>query len=282
MKKQYVILLLIFLSSSIFYTSCNSKMKNTGSFEFDSIKIDEKVHMFGDTAKPACNLILDFTYITKSSDKPLKDSLNNLFVAAFFGEEYVGESIDQIVDLYKETYITEYREDLEPMYLEDLKNRENREMIQSWYSYYRKLDSSIDFYEKDLLVYRVDLYEYTGGAHGIYHSGFMNINLQTMTPLAMDDIFVGDYTEPLTELLWQQLMQDNDVSSREELEDMGFGLTGDLMPVNEFILSKDGITFYYNVYEFAPYVMGPVEIKLPYSKISHMLSDEKIISQIRD
>ena len=41
-----------------------------------------------------------------------------------------------------------------------------------------------------------------------------------------------------------------------------------------FILSKDGITFYYNVYDIAPYVMGPVKITLPYEMMQHLLSDE--------
>ena len=33
-------------------------------------------------------------------------------------------------------------------------------------------------------------------------------------------------------------------------------------------------TFYYNVYDIAPYVMGPVKITLPYEMMQHLLSDE--------
>ena len=36
----------------------------------------------------------------------------------------------------------------------------------------------------------------------------------------------------------------------------------------------DGITFYYNVYDIAPYVMVPVKITLPYERMQHLLSDE--------
>ena len=45
--------------------------------------------------------------------------------------------------------------------------------------------------------------------------------------------------------------------------------------LRNFYLSEKGITFYYNIYEIAPYVMGPVEITLPYEIMSHLLSDEK-------
>ena len=84
----------------------------------------------------------------------------------------------------------------------------------------------------------------------------------------------GDYKEQLTDLLWNQLMADNKVATRQELEDMGYVTTGDLTPTENFYLSKDGITFYYNVYDIAPYVMGPVKITLPYEMMQHLLSDE--------
>ena len=68
---------------------------------------------------------------------------------------------------------------------------------------------------------------------------------------------------------------DNKATTRQEVEEMGYTSTGDLEPTENFYLSEKGITFYYNIYEIAPYVMGPVEITLPYEIMSHLLSDEK-------
>ena len=95
-----------------------------------------------------------------------------------------------------------------------------------------------------------------------------------LAPIRLDDLFAGDYKEQLTDLLWNQLMADNKVATRQELEDMGYVTTGDLTPTENFYLGKDGITFYYNVYDIAPYVMGPVKITLPYEMMQHLLSDE--------
>ena len=87
MKKQYVSLLAIILATSGFLFSCGDKMnKNTGALEFDSIQVNETAHLFGDTAKPACNLTINFAYPVKSTDNKLKDSLNSYFIAACFGE----------------------------------------------------------------------------------------------------------------------------------------------------------------------------------------------------
>lgn len=282
MKKQYVTLLAVLLTASVFLLSCDNKMKrNTGALEFDSIRVNQTVHLFGDTAKPACNLVINYTFPVKSSDEALKDSLNILFASACFGDKYADETPQEIVSHYSESYVNDYRNDLEPMYLEDKKDKENEPSISAWYSYYKCIESRVQFYQKNLLVYRIDFNEYTGGAHGIYTATFMNIDLETISSIQLDDLFIGEYDEVLTDLLWKQLIVDNKVTSREELENMGYGSTGDLIPTENFYLDDKGIAFYYNVYEFTPYVMGPVEIKLPYSSVDVILKDESIVSRIR-
>ena len=58
-------------------------------------------------------------------------------------------------------------------------------------------------------------------------------------------------------------MADNKVTTHEALEDMGYASTGDITPTENFYLSKEGITFYYNVYDITPYAMGPVKVTVP-------------------
>ena len=148
MKKQYVSLLAIMVAVSGFLFSCGDKMnKNTGSLEFDSIQVNETAHLFSDTARPACNLVIDFTYPVKASDELLKDTLNKYFISACFGEKYIGENPKEVVKQYTEAYIREYRRDLEPMYLEDEKDKEDESSIGAWYSYYKGIESHVQLYE---------------------------------------------------------------------------------------------------------------------------------------
>ena len=77
-------------------------------------------------------------------------------------------------------------------------------------------------------------------------------------------------------------MEDNKVSTRQEVEDLGYGSTGELEPTENFYLTPQGITFYYNIYEIAPYVMGPTSITLPYERIQHLLNDEnEFLNELR-
>jgi hypothetical protein len=256
--------------------------KNTGSLEFDSIQVNETAHLFSDTARPACNLVIDFTYPVKASDELLKDTLNKYFISACFGEKYIGETPKEVVKQYTEAYIREYRRDLEPMYLEDEKDKEDESSIGAWYSYYKGIESHVQLYEKNLLVYRIDYNEYTGGAHGIYMTTFLNMDLGLMRPLRLDDVFVGEYQEPLTDLIWNQLMADNEAKTRAELEDMGYGSTGEIAPTENFYLDKDGVTFYYNVYDITPYAMGPVTVSIPFQMLEHMLGSNPVVGELKN
>ena len=247
MKKQYVSLLAIILSVSGFLFSCHDKMnKNTGALQFDSIQVNETAHLFNDTAKPACNIIINFAYPVKSSDEMLKDSLNAFFLSACFGDKYMAMTPEEAVKKYTEKYVSDYRNDLEPMYKKDEQDKEDEESIGAWYSYYKGIESHVQLCNTLILTYRIDYNEYTGGAHGIYMSTFLNLDLKTLSPIRLDDLFEGDYKEALTDLLWKQLMADNNVSTRQELEDMGYATTGDLEPIENFYLDPTGITFYYN------------------------------------
>lgn len=284
MKKQTVSLLIFLLATSGYFSSCNNTVnKNTGALEFDSIRVNETSHLFGDTAKPAYNLIVRFTYAAKSSDIKLRDSLNSFLVSAFFGDKYINMKPEEAIKKYTEKYINDYRNDLEPMYKKDEQEQEEGMNLEGWYSFYRSVEGSVKNYFKHLLVYRIDYNEYTGGAHGIYMATFLNMDLHTLSLVRLDDLFANDYKEALTDLLWNQLMADNKVKTRQELEDIGYATTGELAPTENFYLTPQGITFYYNVYDIAPYVMGPIEITLPYEIMQHLLKDDcMVLNEIRN
>lgn len=279
MKKQNVSLLVLLLSASGFLFSCSNKAnQNKGALEFDSIQVNETAHLFGDTAKPACNLVINFACVAHSNDERMKDSLNQYFQALCLGDAYRTLSPQTAVQKYKEQYVSDYRNDLEEFYQKEEKEYGDADQ-RAWYSYYKYIQSHVQLYRKDLLVYRTRYEEYTGGAHGIYMTSFLNLNLRTLTPIHLSDLFAEGYEEALTDLLWNQLMADNHVATHKELEDLGYGSTGELTPTENFCIGQEGITFLYNVYEIAPYVMGAIEITLPYDILSHLLDDK---SQILD
>ncbi|MCK9159788.1 MAG: RsiV family protein [Bacteroidaceae bacterium] len=284
MRKHFVYQpLFLFLCSLLFgiiFISCGGKSsKNIGAFKFDSIKVNRTVHLFADTAKPACNIVVNFSYIKKTSNNTLKDSINKRLVNFCFGEKYEKMLLDTVIKHFTDNYIHAYVHDLEPMYKEDKKNVDDSSSVGAWYSYYKNIKGYVQLYHKSLLVYRFDYNEFTGGAHGIYSSKFLNFDLNAMRPLQLSDLFIDDYSDELTDLIWSQLMADNKVKTHDELQDLGYGSTGDIAPTENFYLSDKYITFYYNVYDITPYVMGATEVKIPYEQIQQLLKKKSIIDE---
>lgn len=273
MKKQNATWVVLMLSVSCLLSACHSKKRQTAALEFDSVRVEKTAHLFNDTAKPACNIAINFTYLSHSSDQMLKDTLNAWFTEACFGSKYVGELPDSIVSEYVNDYITQYRHDLEPMYRKD-EMANGASEVGNWYAYYKTIKSSVQRCEKDLLVYRIDYHEYTGGAHGMYTTHFINIDVPEMRRLRLENVFVDGSEEALTDLIWNQLMMDNKVTSREELEELGYSSTGEISPSENFYIDDDNITFYYNVYDIAPYVMGPVKVSIPFPMVKKLMAYE--------
>lgn len=271
----FLVLLLMFTVSS-----CTKPVGNKGNFTFKQIQVDQQAHLFNNEENPACHIQIDFNYPISEKESGLADSLTTFLLASSLGDKYMNLAPQEAVQHYVKDYITEYQKDLESMYAEDKANQEPGTELGAWYSYTRNVKVEFPFYENNLLSYLISFDEYTGGAHGIYMYEYVNIDLEKRASILLEDLFVGDYTEELTKLLWEQLMDDEEVNSREELEERGYGSTGDLAPTRNFLLNKEGITFCYNVYEIAPYSMGAIRIKLPFEKISHLLGSSEIIKDL--
>lgn len=275
MKRLSAHMLLVVMTLSALFTSCSNKAnKQADALEFDKTELKKSEHLFGETSNPACQLTLSLTYASKAATAGQKDSINTYLLSAALGSTYQSMAPDSALQVYAKNYISNYRNDLEPMLKKDMESEEDMETIKAWYSYNREIKTEVASCENNVLSYRIYFEEYTGGAHGIYQTTYLNLDLKNLMPIHLDDLFVDEYHEALTDLLWYQLIADKEVESREELEEMGYGTTGELAPVNNFTMDDEGITFYYNVYDIAPYVVGPTEIKLPYQLMEHLLSRE--------
>ena len=95
-----------------------------------------------------------------------------------------------VVKQYTENYISEYRRDLEPMYTEDEKDKEDESSIGAWYSYYKGIESHVQLYEKDLVGIPHRLQRIHRRCTRIYMTTYLNMDLTLMRPLRLDDIFV--------------------------------------------------------------------------------------------
>ena len=108
-----------------------------------------------------------------------------------------------------------------------------------------------------------------GAAHPLATSSMRHLILATGKPLTSRDMFQSNARNQLTNLIWNELKKK---------------LGGDLMLEKKSDLAKliedparwsfgaDGMTWNFNVYEVAAYVMGPQDITLPWPSLRTLLN----------
>ena len=122
-----------------------------------------------------------------------------------------------------------------------------------------------------LWSYAMDVYEYTGGAHGNRYLLIQNYDLQTGDAVSEQDLFIDDYYEPLKSLLLESLIaQTDEAETKKDLRRLGYSVD-DVVPNENFYVTAEGITYVYNPYEIAPYAMGCIQISLPWDAARHLM-----------
>ena len=113
-----------------------------------------------------------------------------------------------------------------------------------------------------LLSLTMDLYEFTGGAHGMTYRKAWNYNLKTGKQLGYQDIFKEcvDYKNTIINHVVKEIESNPEIYFEDAIETVK-GFTDD----QPFYITDQGIVVYYGLYEIAPYSSGIREFFIPFS-----------------
>ena len=113
---------------------------------------------------------------------------------------------------------------------------------------------------------------YTGGAHGGSGVYFINVNPRTGAEFTLDNLLIADYQDPLTQVGDKIFRQSKQLADTSSLIDNYYEFPEDRFELNKnYGFKKEGIVFYYNNYEIAPYAAGPTEVLIPYDQIGDLI-----------
>jgi hypothetical protein len=120
-------------------------------------------------------------------------------------------------------------------------------------------------------------YAYTGGAHGNYGYGAQSFDLVTGRELGLEDLVKPEHLREFYQRVSAMLLKNNrDLIFEESAKDIQQFLD-DRKPtttqsqraqygrLKNWYLVEDGIVFYYNPYEIAPYAAGIQEVRMPFT-----------------
>lgn len=116
-----------------------------------------------------------------------------------------------------------------------------------------------------LLNYIISRTSYTGGAHGMYSTECHTYSLCSGSELSTSDLFDEAQRGRLNEQIRQTLYERYNAHNDDELAAQGFFT--DYIEINEnFQITADSITFFYNPYEIGCHALGAIEVTLPREK----------------
>lgn len=114
-----------------------------------------------------------------------------------------------------------------------------------------------------MVSYMSYVYGYSGGAHGMDILNCITLDKETGDIINYEDLFIEGYEERLIESLRANLLC--------SIDDMEMLFEKDILPHQNFYLTSTGITYIYQRYEIGPYVLGIIEVTIPWKEIQDII-----------
>lgn len=160
-----------------------------------------------------------------------------------------------------------------------LKDYEDNEVVSGRnFPWYYHINSHEHFRNDNVVVLSFISDGYTGGAHGFWVNSFYNFSLASGKVLELDDFLKPGFETELNKLIDRQFRKDNNLSQTEDLTTGAWLFENKIEYNNNFAFTKDGLLFFYNQYEIAPYAAGTIEVLIKYEDLSDLISDINILN----
>jgi hypothetical protein len=110
------------------------------------------------------------------------------------------------------------------------------------------------------------LVEHEGGAHPNEKTVFLNYELSNQRLISLQEVMVPGFENALNEKLEAAFRADKKLAPTDSLKKAGLFEETWKLP-SQFVLTHQGIRFYYNRYEIGPRAIGPIDILLDWQAL---------------
>lgn len=267
--RNKIIIALFSALSAVCFTGCG----DSGNMKFENVKDSLSYRLDSLAGKDSPTLSIDINMqfaktdtgdeLAKKAAETINTNIENeVFSMTGLPEEVIDSFIKSSIDLYAQT--------MYPLYEED---KDKAMGADSAYDNYHNITGKAEIGHKGIINYTVTEEMYNGGAHPVSVTTYLNFNSKTGELIELDALFKEGYKDKLNDILLKALMKKCGAKSMKELNDAGYLCFTDMYPSSNFLLKDDSIEFYYNVYEIAPYVMGPTVLNVNYKEIIDLMNE---------
>lgn len=259
MKKCKII---IALFAVLAFTACQEK---GDKYAFQYVTFKETLPYHHGQEHPSCTFDLNVLK-AHGTDTVFADAFN-VDISYFLFDKRTTDVrdamihfIDSIIDIFKEENKEQIRyakeEGFEPRDID--------------YEYVIKTEVHYGNH-RDIIGHFINMYQYTGGAHGGTFITCRNYRLEDGSVVTLDNYFKPGYEKVLIPILEKKLLEYAECSSRDELDEHGYFSNEPMFVSDNFEIRKDTIDFIYNQYDIAPYSTGITTLSVPEDEIRSII-----------
>ena len=243
----------VFVLSAV-CSACVSTPPETPQSQFSELRYGSTIPLYPDKPdSPA----LDLTINLVGMNSPAKQAefFHNVLYSGDSLEAYRDRVINEQTDIYRRTAAAviipagEGQSSLNWYYMEQVivDGAENRGIVVE-----RLLDT------------------YIGGAHGLLSKKYYVLDLDSLAQVTINDLFENYQDDRIKAIIYDQLRNYSNLAAGQPLSQGGF-FSDAPEPTENFYVTEQGLGLYWNPIEIAPYVMGAIDIVVPWRDIRPLM-----------
>jgi hypothetical protein len=138
------------------------------------------------------------------------------------------------------------------------------------------------FANEQLLTLKFSEMNYMGEAHPAMGQSYYTFNRQTGKPIQLSEVLNARYETELNVIGEKYFRENRNIPANQTLEQAGFEFkNGKFELTDNRGITQEGLVFYFNSYEIAPYAVGPTEITVPYSAIQNLIRPDGALAAFK-
>jgi hypothetical protein len=219
---------------------------------------------------PAASVQLLLLIPGESANPLISDTLIHLMLVKFSGKPIRMSQPEKVLEGMKQVYFENYLSTNEAIYKETMASSFNWQSLKFM---------NVLMNGAHILSFYIDHYAFTGGAHGLMTRQHTVVNLWNGKEVELKDIFKENSEQQISQILRAKIYMKLHLPTSQSLADAGF-FSDTIKPADNFYITRDGIGFYYNQYDIAPYASGAFDIFIPFSELNDVLIKGGIIREL--
>jgi len=239
--------------------ACSQPQQQKGFVKYEIKSFEKSV---GDTTEKNggyARVKLDYPEITEAIDKSTLDIFTNyikdqMFTALFKEGRY------KTPEFFIESFLNEYKNAV---------NDRSAGLSSTWFIE-RKIE--ITYLSDKFICFGFSEFSFLGGAHPNTNLFYSIFDLVSGRKLSAIDIFTEGNEDKLTAIAEKRFREIRNLKPDEDLTAAGFWFKDSKFKLNSnFGFTKEGVVFFYNAYEVAPYAWGSTALLIPYKDLQGLV-----------